>query len=85
MMPTKQPVPPPTEKRIPVRLIGDHPHTGKRGYLLSKDGQIETLNVLGTHMIKVYLLDDHTDACYAQFNRIAEEPPTSPPPPRKRK
>lgn len=81
-MPTKQSTPPPAEKRIPVLLRGDHPHVGRVGFILSVNGKIETINLFGTGMIKIYF--DDGEACYAEQKHIAEIHVTSAPTPKKK-
>lgn len=78
----KQPIPPPRDRKVSVRIRGDHPHSGKLGSILVVDGQCETINMFGTGMVKIIFKDD--SACYAELKHIEMIEPTSPPPPRKR-
>ncbi len=59
-----------TTQRIPVEIIGWHPHAGTRGYVESTNGKIEVIKFPwgGAGMFHVTLEDDptRTGSCYVE-------------------
>ncbi len=53
-----------SDTRIEVEIIGDHPHSGKRGYTTGK-----LIRVLGVLMAEVQFPDG--SACFAEQRHIA--------------
>lgn len=81
-MPTKQPTPPPVKTKQDVVLRGNHPHSGKYGWIPLNAGVPETINLFGNLMVKIEFPDG--TGCYAEQRHLAMIEPTAPPPPKKR-
>lgn len=77
----KTPVLPPEKTKVDVRLRGDHPHSGKYGWIPLKNGQPETVNMFGNLMVKIEFSDG--TGCFSEQRHIELIEPISPPPPRK--
>lgn len=58
----------PTEQ-LPVDIVGDHPHVGRRGTVEVVDGNVTTTRVLGgAPMIRV-TFGEH-DECFAEARHL---------------
>lgn len=64
----REPVKPPKHSRVPVVLRGDHPYSGKEGWIPMTDGVPETVNMFGNGMVRVNF-DDGT-GCYAEQHHV---------------
>lgn len=80
-MSSKEPVPPPKEKKVAVQIRGDHPHTGRFGLVHYIDGVPEHINLFGKGMVKVTF--ENGDGCYADLHNLAQVAPPPAPPKRK--
>ena len=81
-MSSKEPVPPPKEHNVAVQIRGDHPHTGRFGFIHVVDGMPEHINLFGKGMVKVTF--ENGDGCFAELHNVAKVAPP-PAPPRKRR
>jgi hypothetical protein len=81
-MTTKQPVSPPKQRKLTVRLCGDHVHAGRIGTVVNDiDGDTVFVNENNEWRVMVHFgVGEWTYATAKQIEAIA---PTSPPPPRK--
>lgn len=75
----KEPTAPPERSMIPVVIYGNHPHTGKTGWIPLNNGVPETINMFGRGMVRVQFHDG--TGCYAEQHHI--QTITSAPSPRK--
>jgi len=55
--------------RVDVRIRGDHPHTGKLGWIPMQNGEPETVNMFGRLMVKVEFPDG--TGCFAEQRHLA--------------
>lgn len=54
--------------KVTVRVRGDHPHTGKIGWIPIRAGIPETVNMFGNLMIRVEFPD--CTGCYAEQRHL---------------
>lgn len=55
--------------KVDVRIRGDHPHTGKVGWIPMQNGKPETVNMFGLLMVKVEFPDG--TGCFAEQRHLA--------------
>jgi hypothetical protein len=60
---------PTTVSKVDVFLRGDHPHSGKAGWIPMRNGEPETINMLGRLMVKIEFPDG--TGCYAEQRHLA--------------
>lgn len=58
-----------TQSKVDVRIIGDHPHTGKCGWIPLRNGEPETINMFGRLMAKIQFPDG--TGCYAEMRHFS--------------
>lgn len=58
-----------TFSKVDVRVIGDHPHTGKSGWIPLRNGEPEVVNMFGRLMAKIEFPDG--TACYAEMRHFS--------------
>lgn len=58
-----------TTKTIPVDVVGDHPHTGRRGTIKTSSGMVKTTRVLGGPPMVEVTFGEH-DACFAEARHL---------------
>lgn len=58
-----------THSKVDVLLRGDHPHSGKVGWIPLQNGEPETINMLGRLMAKVEFPDG--SGCYAELRHLS--------------
>jgi hypothetical protein len=55
--------------KVDVRVIGDHPHSGKSGWIPLRNGEPETINMFGRLMAKIEFPDG--TGCYAEMRHFS--------------
>ena len=58
-----------THSKVDVLLRGDHPHSGKVGWIPLRNGEPETINMLGRLMAKIEFPDG--SGCYAELRHLS--------------
>lgn len=58
-----------THSKVDVRIIGDHPHTGKCGWIPLRNGEPETINMFGRLMAKIEFPEG--TGCYAEMRHFS--------------
>lgn len=58
-----------THSKVDVRIIGDHPHVGKSGWLPLRNGEPETVNMFGRLMVKIEFPDG--SGCFAELRHFS--------------
>jgi len=58
----------PTPGAIDVVIVGDHPHSGRRGVIRCVDGKVHHINLLGKDMFKVEF--ENGDSAYAEKHHM---------------
>ncbi len=56
--------------KVDVRIIGDHPHTGRVGWVPINNGDPETINMFGRLMVRVNFLDG--TGCFVEQRHLAK-------------
>lgn len=57
-------------EQVPVDIVGDHPHTGRRGTIEVIDGKVKVADGFGVRMVLVTF--GLHDACFAEAKNIRQ-------------